>query len=355
MKKIIIVMLMTLISTTTILGVTVEELMGNVKSIKANIKDDKAIVNWQFKSGIECDSVVVYRSYSPMEIPLDRYLYPIRKNTVTGKSVFSDQYLASNVDYYYKVVGYLNGELAGISDNCKISVSGDSLRTVDIDFKNVHIEIDKVNYLLSIKNNDTTLKSYPIAMGGNPFNRKIIRDNESSPEGIYNVVYIQRNATYYKALDINYPNTIDRVRFDVAKQTGMISQSDVIGGEIQIHGKGIYNNWTFGCFALRNDDIDEILDSKLIRRGTNIVIFGYEIEREDLGYIFRYWPKSEVKVIQRKLRDQGYKVGSDGVLGPNSRRQLGKFQKDNGLAVTCDLDKDTCKKLGYIPSSIKNK
>lgn len=52
-----------------------------------------------------------------------------------------------------------------------------------------------------------------------------------------------------------------------------------IGGDITIHGGGIGLNWTWGCIAMRNEDVDEILESKAVKAGTPVLITGSEIKR----------------------------------------------------------------------------
>jgi hypothetical protein len=301
-----------------------------------------------------CDSISIYRGYNPIAIPVDLYKLPISKYVIYATNSYVDLNLANNIDYHYRAVGYFNGEPWAISDDLMISVPNLELNSVDLSHKDIKILVDKKNYNLKlIANNSQVLKTYPLAMGENPFYRKVIRDRISSPEGIYQIVYILKNATNYKALDINYPNTIDRVRYELAKDLELIPSKEAIGGDIQIHGMGINTNWTLGSFALRNSDIDEIIDSNLIKPGSKIIITGYEITLEDISYLDRFWTKAEIKIIQGKLRAKGFEISSDGVLGPNSRKVLGSFQYKNGLKVTCELDRKTCQKIGYIPYDVK--
>jgi murein L,D-transpeptidase YafK len=144
------------------------------------------------------------------------------------------------------------------------------------------IFIDKVHYFLEIRDNDDQVKRYPVALGQDPFKRKLHQDNATTPEGRYKIINLQPNATFYKAYDINYPNSTDRSRYNSAKRDGLVPSGRAIGGEIQIHGLGIGSNWTWGCVAMRNDDIDELFANKRIRSGVRITIVGYEITRDDL-------------------------------------------------------------------------
>ncbi|MFA7056793.1 MAG: L,D-transpeptidase family protein [Candidatus Cloacimonadales bacterium] len=353
MPKLSWILLALMLTFTVIHSTTVEELEQRFTEIKGSYRGGKITLDFTISEGILCDSIVVYRNYNAFEIPVDLYKLPISRYVAYATNTFTDTKLADNIDYYYRAVCYFNGEPWAISKNAQVSVPAKKLDVGELTYKDVHIEIDKLNYQLSlVADKDVVLKKYPLVMGENPFTRKIMRDWVSSPEGIYSVVYILKNATNYKAFDVDYPNAIDRVRYETAKDLELIPQKEVIGGDIQIHGMGINTNWTTGSFALRNSDIDEIIDSYLVRPGTKIIITGYEITPQDISYLDRFWTKAEIKIIQDKLRVKGYDVSSDGVLGPNSRKLLGNFQFKNGLKVTCQLDRKTCQKIGYIPYDV---
>lgn len=353
MSKLKLILLTLILSITVIYSTTIEDLEQRFTSIKGFYGAGKITLNFQISEDVVCDSIVVYRNYNTFEIPVDRYKLPISKYVVYATNTFTDTKIADNIDYYYRAVGYYNGEPWAISNSVQVAVPTKKLNVGELTHKDVHLEIDKLNYQLKlVANKDLVLKKYPLVMGENPFSRKVMRDWTSSPEGIYSVVYILKNATNYKAFDVDYPNAIDRVRYETAKDLDLIPHNEVIGGDIQIHGMGINTNWTTGSFALRNSDIDEIIDSYLVRAGTKIIITGYELTPEDISYLDRFWTKGEIKIIQDKLRIKGFDISSDGVLGPNSRKILGNFQFQNGLKVTCQLDRQTCQKIGYIPYDV---
>ena len=353
MKNKVIFLLM-LLQVLLLTSVEIGTLEQRFSSISGDYSEAKVSLEFKLSDSVLCDSIVIYRSYNQIDIPVDLYKLPISKYVIYASNSFIDNEIADNIDYYYRAVGYFNGEPWAISDNFKVSVPNVELDLVTFTYKDIHIEVDKKNYFLKlIANDDKVLKKYPLAMGENPFSRKVMRDRVSSPEGIYQIVYILKNATNYKALDLNYPNTIDRVRYELAKDLELIPTKEAIGGDIQIHGMGINNNWTLGSFALRNSDIDEIIDSNLIKPGSKVIITGYQITQEDISFLDRFWTKAEIKIIQGKLKDRGFDIIPDGVLGPNSRKVLGKFQHENGLKVTCELDRHTCQKIGYIPFDVK--
>jgi len=80
-----------------------------------------------------------------------------------------------------------------------------------------------------------------------------------------------RGTRYYKALMINYPNERDRQIFAQNKSRGVISKRARIGGLIEIHGEGGRNDdWTEGCIALTNREMDQIMQYATV--GTPVTI-----------------------------------------------------------------------------------
>lgn len=116
------------------------------------------------------------------------------------------------------------------------------------------------------------LREYKIALGGRPRGAKRARGDGRTPEGEYFVDGRNENSGYYRALHISYPNEFDRKR---AEELGVHP-----GGEIMIHGlpngegwigeahAGL--DWTRGCIAVTNPEMDEIWE--LVDDGTPIEI-----------------------------------------------------------------------------------
>jgi len=78
---------------------------------------------------------------------------------------------------------------------------------------------------------------------------------------------------YHKALEINYPNDGDLLRFEDDKKSGRLPRNAEIGGSIQIHGGGGRKaDWTNGCIALKNGDMDLVFE--WARLGTPVTIVG---------------------------------------------------------------------------------
>ncbi len=137
------------------------------------------------------------------------------------------------------------------------------------------IVVDKMAYRCYVYVGGKKRAEYPIELGPRWLGHKRQKGDNATPEGHYHVSTKKslRHTTYYKALEINYPNETDREQFRLAKARGELPRHAQIGGLIQIHGDGGKGlNWTSGCVALRNKDMDEIFD--LAGVGTRVTIVG---------------------------------------------------------------------------------
>jgi murein L,D-transpeptidase YafK len=104
------------------------------------------------------------------------------------------------------------------------------------------------------------LKAYQVALGANPKGHKTKMGDERTPEGRYVLDYKKSDSAFYKAIHISYPNEADKRK---AKKLGVNP-----GGFIMIHGQknrfgGLWwltqrFNWTEGCVAVSNREMDEI-------------------------------------------------------------------------------------------------
>ena len=59
---------------------------------------------------------------------------------------------------------------------------------------------------------------------------------------------------------INYPNPSDRISFLENKKKGLIPNGKGPGSNIAIHGAGNDRDWTYGCVALDNKDMDRLFN-----------------------------------------------------------------------------------------------
>ncbi|MDB5095926.1 MAG: ErfK/YbiS/YcfS/YnhG family protein [Cyanobacteria bacterium RYN_339] len=190
--------------------------------------------------------------------------------------------------------------------------------------------IDKGQYTLAVMADGQALKRYPIALGRLPKHRKLAFDNASTPEGLYHVQAAQFHAKYFRAFDLDYPNALDRVRY------GLLAPPAPIGGEIQIHGRGITRNWTYGCIALRDADMNELFAHPEIGRGTEVRIWGGDLLEADVAAL----AAGARSGWRRTL------AGWDGKDGPSFWLALGRYQQAAHLPVSCLPDARTAASLG---------
>lgn len=104
------------------------------------------------------------------------------------------------------------------------------------------------------------LKTYRIALGGEPVGPKTRQGDHRTPEGLYVIDSRNAHSKFHRSLHISYPNAADRER---ALKLGISS-----GGDIFIHGLpngyGFVGaahrarDWTDGCIAVTDQEIEEI-------------------------------------------------------------------------------------------------
>ncbi|MBN1550820.1 L,D-transpeptidase family protein [bacterium] len=292
----------------------------------------------------------LYRSTSDIDvIGVDSKYYPITKIHLTGEisdKGYRDAMVAANVRYFYQLEATLESGVKTISSRVSIQLP-DTLLGIPA---NPEFHIDKTFYTLSVMDNGHLCKRYPIALGRNPVDRKLHQDNATTPEGLYKILNLQPHATFYKAYDINYPNDCDRGRYELAKHLHKLPKINdhyrSIGGEIQIHGMGIESNWTFGCIALRNADMDELFACKTITTGIPVVITGNTITNDMLECMEKLKDRETVIRIQTRLKSLNYYTDIvDGKCGKKTFIAIGKFQSNKNLVVTCYPDAQTMKLL----------
>lgn len=138
------------------------------------------------------------------------------------------------------------------------------------------IEVFKQQWQLKLKHHDQIIRSYPIRLGFNPMGHKQFEGDGKTPEGTYTIDWRNPQSAYYKSLHISYPNPND---LTYAKQ-----RQKSAGGDVMIHGtvptpatafpaSSTYmprKDWTLGCIAVTNADMDEIW--QLVKNGTQIII-----------------------------------------------------------------------------------
>jgi murein L,D-transpeptidase YafK len=138
-------------------------------------------------------------------------------------------------------------------------------------------KVDKVVVLKSERklllfSNGTAVRTYRVALGKNPTGPKLQVGDHRTPEGIYVIDSRNPQSQYHRSLHVSYPNAEDRAR---ARRLGKNP-----GGDIFIHGlpngqgwigkAHVVTDWTLGCIAVTNAEIEEIW--QMVPNGTPIEI-----------------------------------------------------------------------------------
>lgn len=134
------------------------------------------------------------------------------------------------------------------------------------------IVVEKQKRIMTVFNGRKALKTYRIALGGNPVGHKEQEGDSRTPEGRYTIDAKNPNSSFHLSLKVSYPNRTDRQN---ARRKGVSP-----GGAIMIHGSpgglgtlnalGFYTDWTAGCVAVSNDEIEELFAA--VKIGTPITI-----------------------------------------------------------------------------------
>lgn len=137
------------------------------------------------------------------------------------------------------------------------------------------IIVDKFSKRLYLYQGGALKYTTEVELGKNWIGFKMFYGDKATPEGRYTIVKKKNHpqTKYYKALLLNYPNNEDKVRYNELKTTGQIPKNKSIGNLIEIHGGGGQGaNWTDGCVALSNKDMDKLF--QLVGEETPVTIVG---------------------------------------------------------------------------------
>ncbi|MEM7041742.1 MAG: L,D-transpeptidase family protein [Pseudomonadota bacterium] len=135
------------------------------------------------------------------------------------------------------------------------------------------VVIYKKDRLLQLKSKGDVVRSYDIALGAQPEGHKLKEGDNRTPEGVYTLDWRNSQSQFHRSIHISYPRKDEEA---AAHRRGLSP-----GGLIMIHGlpngrraddmNHPYSDWTNGCIAVTNDEMDEIWS--LVEDGTTIIIF----------------------------------------------------------------------------------
>ena len=155
--------------------------------------------------------------------------------------------------------------------------------------------ISKKNKELIVEKEGEVIKKYHIATGKGGKGTKRKQGDSKTPQGIYRISKFKESSRFHYFIQLDYPNLVDAwygyknkvidskefKRIATAYKNREIPPQDTnLGGFIGIHGLGEENekklaihqdiNWTEGCIALTNDEINDL--KKFVDVGTPVII-----------------------------------------------------------------------------------
>jgi hypothetical protein len=156
------------------------------------------------------------------------------------------------------------------------------------------VVVDKASKVLTVYIEGQKAVRFPVSFGVDPVSDKVRAHDLATPEGLYFITHHKSRTRFHRTLGLSYPNLADAQRGLVsglvsargygrirkAVQRGGVPPCDTgLGCAIAIHGGGVYRrfgefrerDWTEGCIALENRDMERLF--ALCRDGDPVVIF----------------------------------------------------------------------------------
>ncbi len=154
------------------------------------------------------------------------------------------------------------------------------------------IVVEKSARVLSLYEDNRLINTFPCSLGWNPHQPKTREGDGATPEGLYRISDKHPSQRYYLFLEISYPNLKDiqraywegRLSAEQYQEycKGLLTETPVegpLGGNIGIHGGGLFRStpeglqrdWTYGCIALKNKDIEVVY--RFASVGTPVLIY----------------------------------------------------------------------------------
>ena len=122
------------------------------------------------------------------------------------------------------------------------------------------VVVFKKQRTLQLLSQGKVIKSYKVALGGDPVGPKAQQGDHKTPEGVYVLDSRNAHSQFYKSIHISYPSARERA---AAHSKGVSP-----GGDVFVHGlpngyrwvdaSHRLKDWTDGCIAVTDDEIDEI-------------------------------------------------------------------------------------------------
>lgn len=141
-------------------------------------------------------------------------------------------------------------------------------------FANVDlIKVDKSKRRMYLVKENEIIREFRVALGKQPKGHKAQEGDQRTPEGLYYLDFILEDSQYYRSVHITYPNDrdIENARRHNLNPGGNIKIHGLKNGETKSASYIQSFDWTDGCIALSNQEMDEFI--QLVDVGTPIKIY----------------------------------------------------------------------------------
>ncbi|MBW2469059.1 MAG: L,D-transpeptidase family protein, partial [Deltaproteobacteria bacterium] len=212
-----------------------------------------------YQKSLDCFQKII-RDYPDSEYRLDSQMMILQiKNVIIKDKIIAEQ--QTQIETSRQAVNVKENEI--VSQQEKIETLERKIETLEQTIFALRTEpadrvlIEKKERRLTLLAKGEVIKTYKIALGGDPVGPKVMQGDNKTPEGVYTIDSRNNNSEYHLSLHISYPNEIDKKR---AKELGVSP-----GGDIMIHG--IKNglgwvgashaevDWTKGCIAVTDEEM----------------------------------------------------------------------------------------------------
>ena len=157
--------------------------------------------------------------------------------------------------------------------------------TLTVPIADPSIVVTKSKRRLQLFSQGSLVKTYRVGLGLSPVEDKLRAGDRRTPEGEFYICMKNSHSQFYLSLELSYPNQkhaerglrdglitrgqYNRIVSALARKRVPL-QNTRLGGELFIHGSGSASDWTWGCVALDNKDIQELFNA--VPLGTAVTI-----------------------------------------------------------------------------------
>jgi murein L,D-transpeptidase YafK len=148
-----------------------------------------------------------------------------------------------------------------------------------------HVVVLKSGRKLHLFDGERLVRSYPVDLGLDPIGQKVVARDTRTPVGTFRIVSTNAASPYHRFLGLDYPDA-SAARFGLT--AGLISPGEAagivqaltagrrpswstdLGGGVGIHGRRRGLDWTGGCIAMDDRQVEELFD--VLRIGDRVEI-----------------------------------------------------------------------------------